>query len=478
MALSFMIVQRLSSFLKVLQKACIQYPDLIFFAFYLVSMTFSVRKVIIVFSQEGFNEFQSISLFASDIFLLGTLVGWVYIKKNLLTKMSINVFIKSSFQKSNLSKKYFIQAIFLSTFFFLSCLSFFSLNGTYDSLLLFIVKIVRLGMFLLLFWYLRDRFHLGLWNIQYLHGKQSIPLEPFLVSIVVVGLCHMFVGVVQTFVGSSLGLTWAKESIVGLSDPGVAKVVIFDRVFLRSYGLFPHPNVFAWFLYALVWFTGVILMSSCSIWNTLDRQTHFLRNFSLTLLVFLCLFSFVTSFSRAIWIALMIFFLFTLGHLIKKMYYYGIFLTFGICAVFVSQGTISLQERLWYESIAIGIVKEYPMLGVGLGNFVNRMGEKSDFLLASWQYQPVHSVPLLIAAEIGVGGAVVFFIFFLSLFSFSTHRSKKNTTALSLTDMNNGFLLGLLFMLFFDHYMWDIVSACGIFWLSVGINSVRKLTNI
>ena len=45
-----------------------------------------------------------------------------------------------------------------------------------------------------------------------------------------------------------MGLLWLKESIISPNIPGVAKLIFNGHVYIRSYGLFPHPNILGGFL--------------------------------------------------------------------------------------------------------------------------------------------------------------------------------------------------------------------------------------
>ena len=58
------------------------------FIFFLLSLPFSIRKVLAVFSPDGsFNEYLDVSLYLSDILLIATLV--IYILENKRVLLSI-----------------------------------------------------------------------------------------------------------------------------------------------------------------------------------------------------------------------------------------------------------------------------------------------------------------------------------------------------------------------------------------------------
>jgi len=142
--------------------------------------------------------------------------------------------------------------------------------------------------------------------------------------------------------------------------------------------------------------------------------------------------------------------------------------------------TISLQEeaidlRFFYNKIALAIIKEKPLLGVGIGNFVNFShnypvflktanamlsgGGQGDVEIPSWLYQPVHNIYLLIASEIGILGLIVFGIFLL--FRLLGPARFKNPMWFV--------FIGFLVLVLSDHYFWTLQSGGIIFWIALGL---------
>ncbi|PJE57533.1 MAG: hypothetical protein COU82_01470 [Candidatus Portnoybacteria bacterium CG10_big_fil_rev_8_21_14_0_10_38_18] len=157
--------------------------------------------------------------------------------------------------------------------------------------------------------------------------------------------------------------------------------------------------------------------------------------------------------------------------------------------------TISLQEeaidlRFFYNKIALVIIKEKPLLGVGIGNFVNYSqhypaflraanamlsgGGQGDVEIPDWLYQPVHNIYLLIASEIGILGALLFLLFL----------AKKAIQGIKqifreLNEINALFFLfiGFLILGLSDHYFWTLQSGSLMFWLSLALISPHSLTD-
>ncbi|HCP08267.1 MAG TPA: hypothetical protein DIT25_00475 [Candidatus Moranbacteria bacterium] len=153
----------------------------------------------------------------------------------------------------------------------------------------------------------------------------------------------------------------------------------------------------------------------------------------------------------------------------------------------------SLRERLIYLNVSRGTIMDNPILGVGMGQFVPSMQSYSQVILLPWQYQPVHNVFLLIWSELGIIGLFVFLWFLWKLFHLSEMRQKNvpretpdinnafikgNPDTISsqagvkqseVTRVFQGILLGLLFIMMFDHYLWDIQQGQILLWLVAGL---------
>ena len=68
--------------------------------------------------------------------------------------------------------------------------------------------------------------------------------------------------------------------------------------------------------------------------------------------------------------------------------------------------------RQIYSYYAQKIIAENRLLGVGLGNFTLTLKKKSNNL-ANYEIQPVHNLYLLIAAELGILGLILWSLFIL-----------------------------------------------------------------
>ncbi len=123
----------------------------------------------------------------------------------------------------------------------------------------------------------------------------------------------------------------------------------------------------------------------------------------------------------------------------------------------------SLNLRVFYNETAFNLIKQNPLLGIGLGNFVAVFGQYYNNL-QPWMFQPVHNIYLLAAAETGIADLLAF-LWFLFLTVKSAWRKRK--------DLITGCLLLVvscfLFFGLFDHFLWDIQQGQIMFWLFLGL---------
>jgi hypothetical protein len=185
----------------------------------------------------------------------------------------------------------------------------------------------------------------------------------------------------------------------------------------------------------------------------------------------------------------------------------------------------SLRERMIYTNVSRGTILNNPVFGVGSGQFVTTMQAYTNQTLSDWQFQPVHNVFLLIWSELGLIGFSLFMLILWKLFharlastsgrlheSRRVEHSKKSISDIKCSTWNNhhcevytkkqnvprpprvdkwpsprveaggtlsdvlsmqkifkGLLLGFLFIMLFDHYLWDIQQGQIMLWLIFGL---------
>ena len=288
----------------------------------------------------------------------------------------------------------------------------------------------------------------------------------FFIIIIGVGFIQALVGIMQFILKHSIGLFWLKESQISPSIPGVAKIILNDDVFIRAYGLFPHPNILGGFLVFSIIITILYLkmfhvehlnnelIEKCSTWNNFDDKSQgmlekskelidkaglckFIKSNSLFIIkiaIAFQLLGLILSFSKSAMLALIIAFLciyvprgtFSVD-MSRKMFHVEHFkLKISILIVFIAGAIFlslnyeaylikSTKERVDYIVMSWQIISSNLIIGVGTGQYVIN-AEMINPNLANWQYQPVHNVFLLIWSELGIVGLVLFILFLWNLF--------------------------------------------------------------
>ncbi|OGI33355.1 MAG: hypothetical protein A2271_03790 [Candidatus Moranbacteria bacterium RIFOXYA12_FULL_35_19] len=244
-------------------------PDIWFFFGFLLTFTLSIRKVVLYFLIQGtFNEYSGVFIYLSDVFLILTLVFWfISILCNDFTVLSrYRLWISSAFHKL-----YIFLPLFLVFLSFISIL--WSPN---QSIALF--RSFKLLEFYLLYIYIIFRFAPQLFhpphrrtnveqntphpNLLLIKEKELAPLSfirrgaggeveivprgtfnAFSWIIILSGLFQATIGIIQFFLQTSVGLFFLKESLISPNILGVAKIILNGEIYIRAYGLMPHPNV-------------------------------------------------------------------------------------------------------------------------------------------------------------------------------------------------------------------------------------------
>jgi O-antigen ligase len=302
-------------------------------------------------------------------------------------------------------------------------------------------------------------------------------------------------GVWQFLSQSTFSSKWLGMAMHDPTVPGTFVVETELRRWLRAYGSLPHPNMLAGFLA-----TAMFLIA----WLYQKTEYGFKKIFLPVIFIILS-FGLFTTFSKSVigGFLVALFFLWAMIFLRKWSSISsgnngstglttGLFpkrvervegqkeikiIFFKFTLIFIAVATIfsvvfwepvqtriygaerleikSTTERLDYFNQAWQLIKNHPFIGVGLGNYTLAVHNEINPNLQSWDYQPVHNIYLLILAELGIIGlilwlAVVFFIV------------KK------LPITHYPLLLTFLVIGLFDHYLWTLYFGIILFWLVLG----------
>lgn len=277
---------------------------------------------------------------------------------------------------------------------------------------------------------------------------------------------------------SSLGLQILGEWRFSVLTPGIAKVMIGTQEFLRPYATFPHPNVLG----------GVMgIAAVVNLQRRLNLFCFFLFSFILLL-----------TFSRSAWFAYLVLLILTLFFWLRaeektfwqklKVPKFPIFLSVILLIVltpliwerFQSLQTIdqlSVERRVQLNLAAWEMIKKHPILGVGLNQFIPNL-EKYVLISGPGRFlQPVHNVYLLILAEHGLLGFLVFSFFLLIIIKRIIYKPSISNLQSQLSTLDPPFsifiplimLLGIFIISFFDHYFWTLQAGQLFFWLTIGL---------
>lgn len=182
-------------------------------------------------------------------------------------------------------------------------------------------------------------------------------------------------------------LYWVGERSFSASTPGIALASIFGREVLRPYSTFPHPNAMAG--YALVSFFLI--------------DSKFVKA--------LCVMLIIISFSQGAWIVFVALMLIKLAG--KRALELGKLVVlpavlFSLASVWL--GFLLDETRGMLATIAGDLFVTKPLLGIGLSNYITQLPNYSiAYPEVSWWLQPVHNIFLLVLAEAGVIGLIVFY---------------------------------------------------------------------
>lgn len=412
------------------------------FLFYLFIFTlpFQTRLIFYQFGK-GFNEWTSIYLYLTDILLITVFLLWFWRNR-----------------KKRYLKDFHLEGYVLCLFAFL-LISFVSIARSANIYLGFYHWFKLLEM-VLLFFYLKNNLYFTD-DFDYDTFQEKFSFRHLVYVFILSGLFQSVIAILQYARQSSLGLKYLAESPLGLGIDGVANFTANGLKFIRVYGSFPHPNVLAGFLVTCLFFLYYLWFS---------RGHSSIKKYTLLVFYFLLLFALFLTYSRGV---IAVFLLINLAyfHFQRKKFFRRTLFIFILLLIFcslifvlarpevTSRFTLSSQEqsvslRGLYNEAALVSIADYPILGLGMGNFVWEFRQIYS-LMAGWIHQPVHNIYLLIASEIGLFGLVCFLLFLYFLLK------KKPRFGL--------LLIAFLLIGLFDHFFWTLQQGQLLFWLVLGI---------
>jgi len=431
----------------------------------LIILPWQMRIVLLpVFDRGVFMEYSAVTLYLTDVLILVLLINW-----------ALTVVINR--QKIILgSKLIFWLVVSLIVWVWLS-LFLTNLSGILGSPLAGIWVAGKLTLFGLFYFYLINRVK---------------SLREIIVPLSIGVLLQGGVAIGQYFLNHSLGLKLLDESVLSPLDKGIP-VVIKDGVRqLRAHGLLPHANVLGGYLAI-----SLILMTSPPTWKK--------NNYWFWIVFLVGMAGLFLSFSRSAWLV------FLVGATVIG--WYGLHYKFVrlsqllikwlvglmvIGALVVSQyqavlprittnqpiekNSLTEREQQWAEFKTVYAKSRVTGVGISqyLANIIKLRDANAGWIyqdaLGGWIYQaktnsdypqPVHNVFLLVLAELGIIGLIIFCAV-LAAGLWELWRTKSSPTKIILGVTWVGLIvLGLL-----DHYLWDLQQGKLLFWLVLALIGV------
>lgn len=292
------------------------------------------------------------------------------------------------------------------------------------------------------------------------------------------------IGWPQFLLGHSVGLQAIGEYAVDSAWPGASVVMMGQSRVLRAYGLSGHPNQL-----------GGYLMFSIPIVVGYLLQPPVKRYFALALAtgLFLSLAALLATFSRAAWLGLAAGAAGMLALLrdrrqagLRLPAHWKSFLGLAVLGIAAfaainwqpllgrlgaggyATETQSFEERGSLNAAAWQLVRERPIHGVGLGNFVEGVSVLLPEQAADLPGMSVHNLFLLSTAELGMlGGPLWLYLMAAPWLVYWRSRGKVALTPWSVGLY--GALAGLAVVSMLDYYLWSTLRGGAMLWLTWGL---------
>lgn len=259
-------------------------------------------------------------------------------------------------------------------------------------------------------------------------------------------LPSVILGTLQVVTGSSMASEILGLAVRNSATPGDSVWIFQGERMLRAYGFFPHPNIFAGYLVA-----GILLFARFA--KTLIPKVIFTSLIMALLL----------TFSESAWLALVVGALLLLAVKNTKVQNYikargsSATLVLMLISLFalgqyftgISAGEGSIGERaLQWQNY--NYITENIFFGIGPAEYATTW-QTAIPGLDWWLYQPIHNVPLLVFAEVGLIGVLIllWFLYKIDQINYKELESRGAQATLATG-------ASLLVIAMFDHYLWTL----------------------
>jgi hypothetical protein len=308
-------------------------------------------------------------------------------------------------------------------------------------------------------------------------------------GLLISGAIQASIGLAQFAFQRTLGLRDLGELVMRPEWPGASVITVSGIPTLRAYGLTQHPNLLGGYLTVAVLIgAGLALSQRAGHWRAIAAIALTGLNFA----------GLLVTFSRAAWLGLAVGGLVALGLLARpaSRARVGWRAAVAMLVMLAAVGIIflmtqwpllrprlglsvegveirSVDERSGLEASAWTLIGEHPGLGVGYGNFSIALWQRKPPALEAYPiYQPVHRVPLLVRAELGLPGAVLWLVLAVGPWVIIWRRRKSwpgPDLPAALIVATAGAIAALTVVSWFDFYPWFSQQGRLLMWLLWGL---------
>lgn len=279
----------------------------------------------------------------------------------------------------------------------------------------------------------------------YITKQKIVSKEIFIRSLFYSSVVVSVVGILQFVKSGTLGgiFYWLGERSFNMTTPGIALVSLNGAEHLRVYSTFSHPNSLAGFLGAVL----LILFLRKAV------KKNILNIVGLGIITICFLFTFSVSAYLGLFFAILLIvsfkkktnLKFNIQFFLSASILLSLFLPIISPWILKTVGplTSNIAERLDLSYIAGKIISRHFLTGTGLGTFISNIPNFKGIYSFSWLLQPVHNIFLLIFAETGIFGLLLFCLGIYKLLKTLTIKKKKYCVYI---------LIFVLFTGLTDHY--------------------------
>jgi len=239
-------------------------------------------------------------------------------------------------------------------------------------------------------------------------AKNKISLSMIRRPLSIAVVYSSLIAVTQFLKQASLGgvFWWLGERTFNAGTPGIAKAIVNGQLIMRPYATFPHPNVLAGFVLVSLILIGV----RC--------QALGVRKIFHWLAIALGIVAILISFSRSAWVVGLLIGLWLMRKKPLLFTVYCLLSTVGVVAWLAPHFSANeaFSQRLQLIKTTWLMIQATPLIGVGLNNFIVRLPDFWQITGFTYWLQPVHNIYLLVAAETGLVGLVIFLWFLILTF--------------------------------------------------------------